>query len=159
MEMSNLVGKQGADLNLLDSSDKPSSLYNVSADYTVLCFWDPTCGHCKIEVPKIDSIYQASWKKHNVKIYAVLTENVKPEWEKYITDNKLGDWINVYSTAAMEKADEAAQKPGFRQLYDVISTPTLYLLDKDKRIVVKKLTWEQIDEFLQTKWADKKTDK
>ena len=157
MEMSNLLGTPGADLNLIDSSGKPTSLYSVAGDYTVLCFWDPTCGHCKIEIPRIDSIYEASWKKHNVKVYAVLTENVKKEWTKYIQEHHLGDWTNVYQTPEMEKADEDAQRPGFRQLYDVTSTPTLYLLDKDKRIVIKQLSWEQIDEFLKLKWANKTT--
>jgi len=33
-------------------------------------------------------------------------------------------------------------------LYDVQSFPTLYLLDKDKRIIAKKLSFEQIDEIL-----------
>ncbi|HMG82814.1 MAG TPA: thioredoxin-like domain-containing protein [Ferruginibacter sp.] len=154
MEMSNLVGEPAADLNLIDSSGKVTSLYALSADYTVVCFWDPTCGHCKIEIPRIDSIYQASWKKHNVKIYAVLTENVKTEWTKYIRENNIGDWTNVYQTAEMAKADDDANRPSFRQLYDVTATPTLYLLDKDKRIVMKHLDWEQINDFLTLKWAN-----
>lgn len=155
MQMLNLIGAQGANLNMLDTSDKPMPLYDVSADYTVICFWDPTCGHCKEEVPRLDSIYQASWKKHNVKIYGVLTENVKTEWTKYIREHNLNDWINVYQTKEMEKADEAAQRPGFRQSYDVTVTPTLYLLDKEKRIIGKKLSWQQLDEFLQVKWSGK----
>jgi len=36
-------------------------------------------------------------------------------------------------------------------LYDVLSFPTLYLLDKEKRIVAKKLAYEQLDEVLQLK--------
>ena len=154
MEMSNLVGAQGADLNLIDSSGKPQSLYDLKADYTVVVFWDPTCGHCKIQIPKIDSIYEASWKKHNVKIYAVLTEAVPDEWKKYIRDNKIGEWMNVYQTPEMKDAEEKANDPNFRQLYDVTSTPTLYLLDKDKRIVAKHLTWEQINDFLTLKWKE-----
>ena len=155
MEMSNLVGSQGADLNLIDSSGKYRSLYDVVADYTVVCFWDPTCGHCKIEIPKIDSVYEASWKKHNVKIYAVLTENVRDQWTQYIRDHNIGDWTNVYQTKEMEKADEDANRASFRQLYDVTSTPTLYLLDKDKRIIMKHLSWEQINDFLNLKWTSK----
>jgi hypothetical protein len=36
-------------------------------------------------------------------------------------------------------------------LYDVIQTPTIYLLDKDKKIIAKKLTMEQIDDLLDVK--------
>jgi thiol-disulfide isomerase/thioredoxin len=155
MVMANLIGLQAANLELIDTADKPAPLYDLSADYTVVCFWDPTCGHCKEQIPKIDSIYQASWKKHNVKIYAVLTEDVKTEWINYIREHKLQDWTNVYQTKEMEKADNAAQKASFRQLYDVTLTPTLFLLDKDKHIIAKKLTWEQIDDLLQVKWKNK----
>jgi hypothetical protein len=38
--------------------------------------------------------------------------------------------------------------PSYAQLYDVQSFPTLYLLDKDKRIIAKKVTLEQVDEIL-----------
>lgn len=157
MLMANLIGDKGADLEMLDPDDKPSSLYNLNADYTVICFWDPNCGHCKEEVPRLDSIYRASWKSHNVKIYAVLTpegkENVKPEWINFIKEHKLTDWTNVYKTKEMEAADLAAQRPSFRQLYDITMTPTLYLLDKDKHIVGKKLTWSQLNDLLQVKWS------
>ena len=159
MLMANLIGEKAANLEMIDSSGKPFPLYDVDADYTVLCFWDPNCGHCKEEVPRLDSIYQANWKKHNLKIYAVLTpddkENVKPEWEKFINEHKLGEWTHVYKTKAMEDADFAVQKPSFRQLYDITLTPTLYLLDKDKHIIGKKLTILQLNELLEIKWKTK----
>lgn len=151
MQMSNLIGEKAANIEMLNTEDKPTSLYDVKADYTVLVFWDPTCGHCKIELPKIDSVYRASWKKNDVKIFAVLTEDQKPEWLKYIKEHNLNDWINVYATKEMEQAEATAQRPGFRQLFDVIMTPTLFLLDKDKRIIGKKLNWEQLNDFLKVK--------
>ena len=52
----------------------------------------------------------------------------------------------------MDAADQVAQKPGFRQLYDVTMTPTLYLLDKEKHIIGKKLTLLQLNELLEVKW-------
>ncbi len=159
MLMANLIGEKGANLEMIDSTGKPSTLYDVNADYTVICFWDPNCGHCKEEVPRLDSIYQASWKKHNLKIFAVLTpddkDNSKPEWVKFTKEHKLNDWVHVYKTKAMEEADYAAQKPGFRQLYDITLTPTLYLLDKDKHIIGKKLTIFQMNELLEIKWKTK----
>jgi hypothetical protein len=156
MLMANLIGEKAADLEMLDMEDKPSSLYNLNADYTVICFWDPNCGHCKEEVPRLDSIYRASWKNHNVKIFAVLTpdnkENAKPEWLSFIKSHNLSEWKHVYTTKEMEAAERAAQKPGFRQLYDVTMTPILYLLDKEKRIIGKKLTLLQLNDLLEVKW-------
>ena len=159
MLMANLIGLKAADLEMVDTAGKPSPLYKLVADYTIICFWDPTCGHCKEEVPRLDSIYRASWKKHGVKIYAVLSadskEDLKPEWKKFIREHKLEDWTNVYQTKEMEKAVIEAQKAGYRQLYDITLTPTIYLLDNEKRIIGKKLTWQQLDELLHVKWNSK----
>ena len=157
MLMANLIGERAADLEMLDTNDKPISLYSLNADYTVVCFWDPNCGHCKEEIPRLDSIYRASWKNHNVKIFAVLTpenkQSVKNEWVKFIADKDLGEWAHAHKTNEMEEADYAVQRPSFRQLYDITSTPTIYLLDKDKRIIGKKLTLLQLNELLAVKWS------
>ncbi|MEP6676117.1 MAG: DUF4369 domain-containing protein [Ferruginibacter sp.] len=157
MLMSNLVGEKAADLEMLDTAGKTSRLYDVNADYTLVVFWDPNCGHCKEQIPQIDSIYNASWKKYKLKVYAVLSpdtetnDKIKGEWVKFIQEHNLADWTNVYETAAMDAANNAAQKPSYRQLYDVTLTPTIYLLDKEKRIIGKKLTWQQLDELIQVK--------
>ena len=159
MLMANLIGAKAADLEMLDTTGKPSPLYDVAADYTVVVFWDPTCGHCKEELPRLDSVYRANWKAHNVKMYGVLSadskEDLRQEWLKYIREHNLKDWVNVYQTKEIEAANSAAQKPGYRQLYDVTLTPTIYLLDKEKRIIAKKLTWQQLDDLLQVKWKMK----
>ena len=159
MLMANLIGAKAADLEMLDTTGKPSPLYDVAADYTVVVFWDPTCGHCKEELPRLDSVYRANWKAHKVKMYGVLSadskEDLRQEWLKYIREHNLKDWVNVYQTKEIEAANSAAQKPGYRQLYDVTLTPTIYLLDKEKRIIAKKLTWQQLDDLLQVKWKMK----
>lgn len=157
MVMSNLIGASAANLEMVDSTGAPKPLYGLNAAYTIVVFWDPTCGHCKEEIPKIDSIYRASWKAKGVRIYAVLSENErKKEWVNYIKEHNIGEWTNVYETPEMEKQVIDAKQPGFKQLYDVTQTPTLFLLDKEKRIIGKKLTWSQLNDFLVTKWAENK---
>ncbi|MEO5651140.1 MAG: thioredoxin-like domain-containing protein, partial [Ginsengibacter sp.] len=152
MVMSNLIGEPAANLEMVDSAGVFSPLYNINANYTVIVFWDPTCGHCRVEVPRLDSMYEAKWKKEGVKIYAVLAEtHEKEKWTEFIREHHLRDWTNVYETDEQKKAKEEAKKPSYKQLYDVIQTPTLYLLDKDKRIIAKKLTLEQMDDVLQAK--------
>jgi hypothetical protein len=103
-------------------------------------------------VPHLDSIYNAKWKKEGVKIYGVLTETKdKDQWVRFIKEHNMGNWINVYETDAQRKIVETAKQPSYKQLYDVIQTPTLYLLDKDKKIIAKKLTVDQINDLLQVK--------
>jgi thiol-disulfide isomerase/thioredoxin len=156
MLMSNLIGEQAANLEMVDSSGVSIPLYSVNAPYTIVCFWDPTCSHCREELPHLDSIYQATWKKEGVKIYGVLSETKEQtKWKEFMNKNNLKDWINVYQTDEQKKKEEDLKQPSYKQLYDVIQTPTLYLLDKDKRIIAKKLTWQQLDDVLQMKISHK----
>ncbi|HLX90721.1 MAG TPA: thioredoxin-like domain-containing protein [Puia sp.] len=149
--MANLIGEPAANLEMVDSLKKPTPLYGVSAAFTVVCFWDPTCSHCKVEVPKLDSIYEVKWKAEGVKIYGVMVDGGKDNWERFIQGHHLGDWINVYETKEQHDAVEAAGKPGYKQLYDVYQTPTLFLLDKDKRIIAKQLDFLQFDKIITLK--------
>ena len=149
--MANLIGAPAQNLLLVDSNEHPKPLYDIKAPYVVICFWDPTCSHCKEVVPRLDSIYQRKWKQLGVVIYGVMVDGGKPAWTNYIRDNNLKDWIHVYETQAQRDSIYAAGQPNFRQLYDVYQTPILYLLDKDKRIIAKKLSFDQIDELLNVK--------
>lgn len=151
MLMSNLVGEKGANLEFADTAGKIKPLYEVNADYTLLVFWDPNCGHCKLELPRLDSFYRAVWKDQKLKVYAVMTEHDEEGWKKFIIDHDLKDWYHVHQTLKMLKEETEAQRPSFKQLYDITQTPTLYLLDKEKRIIAKKLSLEQVNDLLQVK--------
>ncbi len=135
----NLIGQQAAPLELKDTASKPVSLYKTQAKYTVMVFWDPTCGHCKTEVPRLDSAYNARWKKLGVKMIGIKTEGSREEWLAFIHQHHLNDWIH---------ASDPESTSNYRRLYDVYSTPVIYLLDEKKKIVAKRLGVEQLDQFL-----------
>ena len=148
--MANITGKPAADIELTDTNGKTVNLYDLAADYTVVAIWDPTCGHCKEVVPALDSAYQAKWKGLGLKLFGLAreTEGKKTDWLNFIREHHLNEWTHVYYSKAEDAARINAGIPGYSQLYDVQSFPTLYLLDKEKRIIGKKLTVEQIDEIL-----------
>ena len=150
--MANQIGLAAPVLNINTIDDKNFSLYKVEAPYTFIAFWDPTCGHCKTEIPQIDSIYNAQWKKFNVKLIGV-NINFKElnSWKEFIKEKNLTNWSHVYQTEADLNQEINAGKPTtIRQLYDVFKTPTFYLLDKNKKILAKNLTLEQFNDFLQS---------
>jgi thiol-disulfide isomerase/thioredoxin len=151
--MANIMGNPAADIELPDTAGKIQSLYELKADYTIVAFWDPTCGHCKEVLPKLDSFYLAKWKAAGLKIYTVAkeTDGSKKDWLDFIRERHLEEWTNVYYSKADDKFRIDAEVPGYSQLYDVLTFPTLYLLDKEKRIVAKKLTYQQIDDVWQLK--------
>ena len=66
--MANLIGQPASNMEMVDSLEKSLPLYNIKAPFTVVFFWDPTCGHCKEVVPKLDSIYHAKWQQQGIKI-------------------------------------------------------------------------------------------
>lgn len=157
--MANLIGQPASNMIMVDTLDKPMPLYNVKNDMIVICFWDPTCSHCKQVVPKVDSIYQAKWKKQGVAVYGVMVEGGKENWLTFIREHHLNGWIHVYQQPSQTESETAAGKPGFRQLYDVYQTPVLYLIDKDKRIIAKKLDYLQLDEVMDLKLKNQNTKK
>ena len=151
--MANLIGNPAPPLNLNTMDNKLFSLYNSPATYTFIAFWDPTCGHCKEEMPRVDSFYTKNWKQLGVQVIGVNT-NVKElaAWKQFITEEHFdAGWLHAYQTEAALNAEVNAGKPTtIRQLYDVFKTPTFYLLDKDKKIIAKNLTVDQFHDFLQS---------
>jgi thiol-disulfide isomerase/thioredoxin len=148
--MSNIFGNPAADVDLPDSTGKSRTLYSVEATYTLLVIWDPTCGHCKETLPKLDSMYQARWKALGLQPYALAkeTDGTRKDWLTFISDHKLTTWVNVYYSKEADRARVDHGTASYSQLFDVQTFPTLYLLDKEKRIIAKKVTPEQIDEIL-----------
>jgi thiol-disulfide isomerase/thioredoxin len=159
--MGNIVGEPAVELQMLDTLDRKVNLYSIIAPYTLLMFWDPDCGHCREQVPIVDSLYKNNWQKLGMKLIGVLVDTVRSEknklpevkkhWMNYITEHKLSGWMHWYQSFDAREQERLNNIPGFRQTYDIFQTPTIYLLDKDKRIVAKKISAEQVNDFLKHK--------
>jgi len=149
-----LIGKYAPDLILMDTLGKWRQLYEIQANYTVLYFWDSGCGHCKKVTPKLKEFYEL-YKTKGVEVYAVGTEFENKDWKKYIKKNNL-PWINVSDNPEinanaqelMRNRETTLQSLNFRDTYDIFSTPKVYLLDENKKIIATKLMPEQMGEYL-----------
>jgi peroxiredoxin len=133
----NEIGRQAPNLIMTDMNGQTRALYDVKSKFTVLYFWDSTCGHCQIETPKLDSVYE-KFKQYDVEVYAVNIEQTKDGWKKYVADHHL-NWINV---------DDVSDQNNFRSIYDIYSTPVMYLLDANKKIIAKRIDAEQLTDML-----------
>ena len=151
--MANQIGQPAPTLNLSDTTGKAVSLYAIQAPFTMIAFWDPNCGHCKEEIPRLDSLYKAKWRNMGVKVLSVnIYENEIPSWKKFIAAKSLSSvWLQAYETKEAKEATEKSGQANYRQLFDIIKTPTFYLLDKDKHIIAKQLSLEQFDDILKIK--------
>ncbi|WP_116795739.1 thioredoxin-like domain-containing protein [Flavobacterium sp. 103] len=115
------------------------TLSSIKADYLILLFWDVDCGHCQKEVPKILEMYHDMLKeKKDVKVFGVYTQNEFDKYKKYIIDNKI-DWINVYDGVHINN---------LKDKYDVVTTPVIYILDKNKVIKAKGIGSEAIKSII-----------
>jgi peroxiredoxin len=132
-----LIGKKAPALVLADSNKKYIALHNLTGKYTIVYFWDPNCGHCQKETPKLYDVYK-KYKDQGVQAYAVNIDRDRKKWIEYINKNDLR-WINVY---------DPDYRISFKQLYDIYSTPVIYLLNEKKEIVAKRIGVEQVDEIL-----------
>jgi thiol-disulfide isomerase/thioredoxin len=155
--MANQLGNPAPILDLTDTSGKNIALYSLQGKFTMVVFWDPTCGHCKEELPRVDSFYQNKWKPLGMKLYSVnVKDGTMDELKKFVHEKKFSaDWVYTYQTKAARDAEQTAGQPNFRQLYDISKTPTLYLLDEDKRIIAKQLSIEQFDDIINAKIKNK----
>ncbi len=155
--IANQIGLPAYNMDFPDSSGRITPLYGVNAAFTVIAFWDPSCGHCKTEIPRLDSLYRAKWKAQGVAIYAVnINEPEFTAWKRFIKDNKLNGWYHTHESNEARLKVEKAGQMNFRQAYDIYKTPTFYLLDRDKRIIGKQLSMEQFDEIIKIKMKEKK---
>lgn len=134
-----LIGKVAPNLIMADTAGKFEILHAIQKDYTIAYFWDPDCGHCKKVTPKVKEFYDTFKDELSVEVYGVNTNaKEREDWLKYIKENKL-DWINV---------EDPEQKTAYKYLYDIYSTPVIYLLDKDKKIIAKRIGAEDLENFI-----------
>lgn len=144
-------GQPAPELTGPDLTGKQVHLSAIDAPYTLLVFWDATCGHCRLSLPKLNEHYQQKWKQKGVQIFAMSSESegTAETWKTFVTEKKLSDWTHVYYSRVDEKRRADAGLPGYGRLYDVQRFPTFYLLDKDKNIIARKITEQQVDAILQ----------
>ena len=135
----NLIGMKAPELLMGSFAGHYVSLYDVKAEFTILYFWEPDCGHCKESTPLLKEYYEKN-KESGIVVFAVCTHHDREKWERYIADNDL-TWINGWDPERMSRFDF---------LYNVESTPLVYILDRDKKIIAKRLSVNDIPAFIDT---------
>ncbi len=125
------------------------NLYDIDANYTVVIFWEADCGHCKVAVPQLYDLYEKDLKNKGVQVLAVSTlfgEDGKIKWVDFVNQHKLYDWINAWNPYDYK----------FKVTYDVRSTPQIFILDQDKKILAKRIGVEQVKDIIDTLTKEKK---
>ena len=140
-----LIGKEAPLMILLDTLQNPVSLYSIKKKFTIIYFWDPECSHCKKETPVLRDFYNESGSKYDFEVYAVCMDTSWKDMKQYINKNKL-NWVHVNGYYSVTS--------DFRELYDVHSSPVMYLLDEDKKIIAKRILTEQMKDIIIKRFED-----
>ena len=138
-----LLGKTAPNMYLTDSSGKVIPLHTVKSKVTVLYFWDPNCGHCQKETPKLHEYWEKN-KDRGISVYAVSIDRKPDDWKRFVRNKDL-KWLNVWDSYVATD---------FRNLYDIYSTPVIYVLDEKKKIVAKRIGTDQLPEFIDNYFKD-----
>jgi len=135
----NLIGMQAANLPLTKFDGSHFNLYDIKSQFTLVYFFEPSCGHCKEVTPKLyDNVYQ-KFKTKGFEVVCVYIMTDKKEWKEFLDEHKLYDWINAW---------DPTRESYYWQFYDTSTTPGVYLLDKDKKIIAKKIDVTSLDKIL-----------
>jgi peroxiredoxin len=132
-----LIGNQAPNMKMSRRDGTPVELYELEANYTILYFWQFACPSCKKSTPYMKEFYE-KWKDKGVEIFSICTKQgeIGKCWE-YIDDNGIGEWLHA--------TDRYMR---FYKDYDIRSTPSIFVLDENKKIVSKRIGAQQLDELL-----------
>ena len=133
-----LIGKTGPNLIMQDQYLKPRSMYDIKSKYTILYIFDPDCGHCKKETPKLISFYEKNKVKFNVEVFAVSTDSSMTKMKDYMKEMNM-KWITVNGPRTYVGS--------YHDFYDAMTTPSLFILDEKKKIIGKKIPAEKLEDF------------
>lgn len=137
----NRVGTKAIDFTYTLASGKSSTLYALNAPYTLLFINNPGCHACieTIETLKSAPAITLAISQKKLQILSLYPDEELDEWRKHLSDFS-NTWINGY---------DAKQTISEKNLYDLKAIPTLYLLDKDKTVLLKDVTAMDIELYLQ----------
>ncbi|MBE0648134.1 MAG: DUF5106 domain-containing protein [Bacteroidales bacterium] len=134
-----LLGSQAPNMIMMDTTEQLVSLYNIKAFITILLFWDPDCGHCEKEIPHLKELYDKDHEKYELEIFAVCSDTSMAKMKQHMIKKKM-TWVNVNGPRTLTG--------DYHELYDIQTTPVIYILDWEKRILAKRLQSDQVEKFI-----------
>jgi len=134
----NMMGKVAPDLKMQDSNLQPRSLYDLKKRYTIIYFFDPECGHCKTETPRLVEFYNKNKLKYDLDVFAVSIDTSMAKMRHFIKEMKT-PWVTVNGPRTYVGP--------YSKLYWVDTTPTVYIIDEKKKIIARKLPVENFENF------------
>lgn len=123
----NRVGHKATNFQYITQSGEKGNLYDLQSKYTLLFFHDPGCEECQY-IKKQMELNQTFFIQKGVRILAVYIDEDVALWQATYYPS---EWLSVYANE-IESQD----------LYHIRALPTLYLLDSNKKVLLKDVPFE-----------------
>ena len=137
-----LIGQRAPGIKVQARDKQAIDLDAIDSDYTVLFFFDPECGHCQKQTPHVVD-FARDYKDKGVAVVSVCSKFAPDQdscWS-YV-DSKEGMAENLYNGV------DPYHRSKYKIKYDIKSFPQIYVLDRDKTILSKRIGAEQLPEVL-----------
>ena len=125
----NRIGRAATDFVYTLEDGSEHRLYDIKARYTILLFSNPECPLCGEIMQQIASSEFLSLLMQNgvLKVLTLYPDEDIEHWRKYLS-NIPSEWIRAYDKNQVLTKE---------RLYNLSAIPALYLLDRDKRVLIK----------------------
>lgn len=136
-----LPGSIAPDFTLKTQTGEDFTLSSLRGKYVLIDFWASWCGPCRASVPHLREIY-AKYKDKGFEIVGITNDVDHDDWKRAIEDDQ-SSWIQVADVFPEEK-----KKAEIISKYAAHNLPSLYLIDKDGKMV-GKIEHDQLDAKLE----------
>jgi hypothetical protein len=135
----NRIGTKALDFTYITASGAKGRLHRLVSPYLLLMFYNPECVECHrtIEMLKSSPAVTGAVASGKLKMLLVYPDEEIDAWKRHLSEIP-SNWINGYDTVTIKK----------KELYDLKAIPTLYLLDKNKTVILKDTSTGEIHDFL-----------
>ena len=138
----NRTGNKAADFRFEDKSGRVRRLYDVKVDFTVLFFSNPGCEACMEIINSLKGTPQiaALISSGKVAVLNIYIDEDLEAWRSYMPIYP-DEWFNGFDPDFVIRTDV---------LYNVRAIPSLYLLSKDKTVIMKDAVTERVIDYLRS---------
>ena len=129
MARKNRIGSRANNFEYMLADGSKGWMQDIEADYLIIMFNNPGCPMCKQITEELTSspMINELTELGILEIMALYPDEDIEAWRAYLP-NMPSSWINAYDPGMIISQD---------RLYSLKAIPSLYLLDKEKRVLIK----------------------
>lgn len=128
-------GDKAKNFSFKDAKESVKQLYSITSDYTIIIFYEPDCHSCKEVIELFKRYIQ---KQKNISIAAIYPSDNREKWIESLKN--LPDWWIRGYDYSMEITNNL--------LYDLRPSPSIYLLDSQKRVILRDCEFAELSKYL-----------